>query len=38
MIAWLKRWVDEDTRYNQFLCPGPAVRLGVGTSRTTCPF
>jgi dienelactone hydrolase len=20
-IAWLKRWVDQDTRYQQFLCP-----------------
>jgi dienelactone hydrolase len=22
-IAWLKRFVDSDTRYNQFLCPAP---------------
>jgi dienelactone hydrolase len=23
-IAWLKRFVDLDTRYSQFICPGPA--------------
>jgi hypothetical protein len=38
-IAWLKRWVDADTRYSQFLCPGPAVTLTgpVSDSRSTCP-
>ena len=24
MVAWLKRFVDDDTRYEQFLCPGPS--------------
>ncbi len=24
-IAWLKRYVDDDERYRQFLCPGPSV-------------
>ena len=24
-IAWLKRFVDTDTRYSQFICPGPSV-------------
>ncbi|MDF9716537.1 alpha/beta hydrolase [Nocardioides sp. ChNu-99] len=24
-IAWLKRYVDDDTRYEQFLTPGPSV-------------
>jgi dienelactone hydrolase len=38
MIAWLKRFVDEDTRYTQFLCPGPPVSTGVSASRTTCPY
>jgi dienelactone hydrolase len=38
MIAWLKRWVDQDSRYTQFLCPGPAVSTNVSNSRTTCPF
>jgi dienelactone hydrolase len=23
-VSWMKRYVDEDTRYNQFLCPNPA--------------
>ena len=38
-IAWLKRWVDADTRYSQFLCPGPSVTLSgpVSDSRSTCP-
>ena len=38
-IAWLKRWVDADTRYSQFLCPGPSVTLTgpVSDSRSTCP-
>lgn len=26
-IAWLKRWVDEDTRYTQFISPGPGTGL-----------
>lgn len=38
-IAWLKRWVDTDTRYSQFLCPGPSVTLtgAVSDYRSTCP-
>jgi predicted dienelactone hydrolase len=38
-IAWLKRWVDTDTRYSQFLCPGPGVSLSgpVSEYRSTCP-
>jgi dienelactone hydrolase len=38
-IAWLKRWVDTDTRYSQFLCPGPGVTLTgpVSAYRSTCP-
>jgi dienelactone hydrolase len=38
-ISWLKRWVDNDTRYNQFLCPPPP---GNGSTiqeyRSTCPY
>lgn len=36
MISWLKAFVDNDTRYLQFLCPGPG---GTGTEeyRNTCP-
>jgi predicted dienelactone hydrolase len=24
MVTWLKKWVDNDARYNQFLCPAPS--------------
>jgi dienelactone hydrolase len=37
MVAWLKRWVDADTRYEQFLCPGPAAAGQVNEYRSTCP-
>ncbi|SHM40309.1 hypothetical protein SAMN05443668_101498 [Cryptosporangium aurantiacum] len=39
-ISWLKRWVDNDTRYTQFLCPGPSTGLfaPVSASMNTCPF
>jgi predicted dienelactone hydrolase len=38
-IAWLKRFVDDDTRYTQFLCPAPSTGLGSGLSdsRISCP-
>ena len=38
-IAWLKRFVDTDTRYTQFLCPGPSVSTygAVSQYRATCP-
>jgi dienelactone hydrolase len=35
-IAWLKRFIDNDTRYEQFLCPapqGPAIQ----EYRDSCP-
>jgi hypothetical protein len=35
-IAWLKRWVDNDTRYDQFLCPAPT-NSGITEIRQTCP-
>ena len=35
MLSWLKRFVDDDTRYNQFLCPGS--RSGLSDYRNTCP-
>jgi dienelactone hydrolase len=40
MISWLKRWVDNDTRYSQFLCPGPSTGLGspISAYQNTCPF
>jgi dienelactone hydrolase len=36
-IAWLKRWVDNDTRYNPFLCP-PVSGTGVAETRSSCPY
>jgi hypothetical protein len=35
-IAWFKRYLDNDTRYNQFLCP-PISGFGVAETRNTCP-
>lgn len=36
-IAWFKRWLDNDNRYNQFLCP-PYSGSGIAETRDTCPF
>ncbi|MET0236528.1 MAG: alpha/beta hydrolase [Kibdelosporangium sp.] len=36
MISWLKRFVDNDTRYEQFLCPAPDDR-DISDYRDTCP-
>jgi dienelactone hydrolase len=37
-IAWLKRFVDDDTRYDQFLCPPPAFPTSaIQEYRDTCP-
>ncbi len=35
-IAWLKRFVDNDTRYEQFLCPAPRA-TAISEYRDTCP-
>jgi dienelactone hydrolase len=35
-LAWFKRYLDNDTRYNQFLCP-PISGAGVSETRNTCP-
>jgi hypothetical protein len=39
MVSWLKRFVDFDTRYEQFLCPAPDTGLLSPFSdyRDTCP-
>jgi pimeloyl-ACP methyl ester carboxylesterase len=39
MVSWLKRFVDSDTRYTQFLCPPPRTGLFTPFSdyRDTCP-
>ncbi|RSD11789.1 dienelactone hydrolase family protein [Amycolatopsis eburnea] len=36
-ISWLKRFVDEDTRYEQFLCPLPTGDPAIAAYRGTCP-
>ncbi|QYC39904.1 Lipase 1 [Nonomuraea coxensis DSM 45129] len=36
MVAWLKRWVDDDTRYDPFLCPAPR-SIAISEYRDTCP-
>jgi predicted dienelactone hydrolase len=36
MVSWLKRFVDDDTRYDQFICPGPS-GLSIEEYRSTCP-
>lgn len=36
-ISWLKRWVDNDTRYDQFLCPPPRTDFDISEYRDTCP-
>ncbi|WP_067812684.1 bis(hydroxyethyl) terephthalate hydrolase [Actinomadura kijaniata] len=35
-ISWLKRFIDNDTRYEQFLCPAPRERE-ISEYRDTCP-
>ncbi|WP_425581234.1 alpha/beta hydrolase family protein [Streptomyces sodiiphilus] len=35
-ISWLKRFVDNDTRYDQFLCPLPSSR-DISDIRGNCP-
>jgi predicted dienelactone hydrolase len=35
-VAWLKRFVDDDTRYDQFICPGPS-STSISDYRSTCP-
>jgi dienelactone hydrolase len=35
-VAWLKRFVDDDTRYDQFLCPRPT-NSDLQEYRDSCP-
>jgi dienelactone hydrolase len=35
-ISWLKRFIDDDTRYEQFLCPAPDDST-ISDYRDTCP-
>ena len=36
-IAWLKRFVDNDTRFTQFLCPTPS-GSALSEAASSCPF
>lgn len=36
-ISWLKRFIDNDTRYEQFLCPVPSPSLAIEEYRGNCP-
>ncbi|MGA5098845.1 dienelactone hydrolase family protein [Streptomyces lavendulocolor] len=36
-ISWLKRFIDNDTRYEQFLCPIPRPSLTIEEYRGNCP-
>ncbi|GGN07217.1 putative dienelactone hydrolase [Actinoplanes campanulatus] len=36
MVSWLKRFVDDDTRYTQFICPGPS-STSISDYRSSCP-
>lgn len=36
-VSWLKRFVDNDTRYEQFLCPLPRPSLTIEEYRGNCP-
>lgn len=40
VLTWLKRFVDNDTRYSQFICPGPAALTAgeFSTYSSSCPF
>ncbi len=37
-ISWLKRFVDDDLRYSQFLCPAPGTSTAVSDYRTPCGY
>ncbi|WP_348637850.1 hypothetical protein [Actinomadura madurae] len=36
-IAWMKRFVDDDARYERFLCPEPAPGATIAQYEGTCP-
>ncbi|MFI6515018.1 alpha/beta hydrolase family protein [Spirillospora sp. NPDC050679] len=36
-VSWLKRFIDNDTRYEQFLCPAPRGEREISDYRDTCP-
>lgn len=36
-VSWMKRFIDDDTRYEQFLCPAPSNDRNISEYRDTCP-
>jgi dienelactone hydrolase len=38
LIPWLKIFLDEDTRYTQFLCPSLADSSGISRYKSKCPY
>jgi hypothetical protein len=36
-ISWLKRFIDNDTRYEQFLCPLAQPSSSIAEYRGNCP-
>ncbi len=36
-VAWMKRFIDNDTRYSQFLCPSPGPGGALTAIAITCP-
>lgn len=36
-VSWLKRFLDDDVRYEQFLCPLPRPSLTIEEYRGSCP-
>jgi dienelactone hydrolase len=36
-VAWLKRFIDDDARYDQFLCPPPTADGAILDYENTCP-
>ncbi|WP_424187099.1 dienelactone hydrolase family protein [Actinokineospora sp. G85] len=36
-VTWLKRYVDDDTRYSRFLCPTPAADATIVSFQLRCP-
>jgi dienelactone hydrolase len=38
LIPWLKTFIDNDTRYTQFLCPALADPTGVSIYQSKCPY
>ncbi len=36
-LSWMKRFMDDDTRYSQFLCPSPGPGGALTAISITCP-